>query len=74
MAHPHAGRDGGCESDDDAHMGDDPEQRSANSNGTTNQALRSAGNMAFHRAVRAGDGSRWQPCVYPAAAFVTGDE
>ena len=54
------GKTGGCESDDDAHMGDDPEQRAQKSNGTTDQALRSGrevGNMIFHRAVRAGDGA-----------------
>jgi len=67
-------QDSGCESDDDAHMGDDPEQRAQNSNGTTDQALRSCwehdlppGNacraMAALRALRRVGG-----------AFVTGDE
>lgn len=38
----HAGQDNERESDDDAHMGDDPGAAGANSNGSTDQALRSA--------------------------------
>ena len=60
LVYRNAGQDSECESDDDAHMGDDPGAAGANSNGTTDQALRSGrdtGNMIFHRAVRAGDGA-----------------
>ena len=42
LVYRNAGQDSECESDDDAHMGDDPGAAGANSNGTTDQAVRSA--------------------------------